>query len=76
MTVEDVGGMPSARINRIVGADFLNQSCAPDARLESRLPRRLPSNRFFKSIGQNKAQSEQMFPLHFQRKAPRKRGKF
>jgi hypothetical protein len=24
MTVEDVGGMPSARINRIVGADFLN----------------------------------------------------
>jgi len=33
MTVEDVGGMPSARINRIVGADFLNRSCAPDARL-------------------------------------------
>ena len=47
MTVEDVGGMPPARINRIVGADLLDRSCAPDARLESRLPRRLPSNRFF-----------------------------
>jgi hypothetical protein len=68
--------MPSARIDRIVGADFLLRSRAPDARLESRLPRKLPSKSFFNGIGQNNDQSEQMFAVHFQRKAPRKRGKF
>jgi hypothetical protein len=33
--VKKVGGMPLARNNRIMGANFLNQSCAFDARLES-----------------------------------------
>jgi hypothetical protein len=33
--VEKVGGMPLARNNQIMGANFLNQSCAFDARLES-----------------------------------------
>jgi hypothetical protein len=55
--------MPSARIDRIVGADFLLRSRAPDARLESRLPRKLPSKSFFNGIGQNNDQSEQMFAV-------------
>ena len=49
--VEKVGGTPLARNNRIIGADFLNQSCAFDARLESMLLRD-PSKSFFNSIGQ------------------------
>ena len=64
--------MPSARIDRIVGADFLIRSCAPDARLESRLPRKLKS--FFNGIGQNNDQSEQMFAVRLPRKKPRESG--
>jgi hypothetical protein len=32
--VEKVGGMSPTRNNRIMGAAFLNRSCAADARLE------------------------------------------
>jgi len=35
--VEKVPGMPPARNKRIMGAEFLNRSCAFDARLESML---------------------------------------
>jgi len=35
--VEKVDGIPAARNNRIVDADFLNRSCAFDARLKSKL---------------------------------------
>ena len=66
--------MPSARIDRIVGADFSIRSCAPDARLESRLPRKLPSKSFFNGIGQNNDQSEQMFAVRLPRKKPRESG--
>jgi hypothetical protein len=44
--VEKVGGMPLARNNRIMGANFLNQSCAFDARLESILLGDPPQNPF------------------------------
>jgi hypothetical protein len=37
--VEKVGGMPPARNNRIMGADFANRTCAFGARLESMLLR-------------------------------------
>jgi hypothetical protein len=38
--------MPLARNNRIMGANFLNQSCAFDARLESILLADPPQNPF------------------------------
>jgi hypothetical protein len=44
--VEKVPGMPPARNKRIMGAEFLNLSCAFDARLESMLLGDLPKNPF------------------------------
>jgi len=44
--VEKVDDMPPARNNRIMGADFLNRSCAFDARLESMLLGGPPRNPF------------------------------
>src|SRR3972149_2762630 len=44
--VEKVDDMPPSRNNRIMGADFLNRSCAFDARLESMLLGGTPQNPF------------------------------
>jgi hypothetical protein len=45
-TVEKVPGMSPARNKRIMGAEFLNRSCAFDARLESMLLGDPPKNPF------------------------------
>jgi len=44
--VEKVGGMPSARNNRIMGADFLNRYCVFGTRLEPILLGDPPQNPF------------------------------
>jgi hypothetical protein len=50
--VEKVLGMPPARNNRIMGAEFLNRSCAFDARLESMLLGDPPKNPFSTALTQ------------------------
>jgi hypothetical protein len=55
--VEKVRSTPSARNNRITMADFLNRSCAFEARLESILLVAPAQNLFFNSIGPTLPQS-------------------
>ena len=66
--------MPSARIDRIVGADFLLRSRAPMLVLNQGCLGNSPQNRFFNGIGQNNDQSEQMFAVRLPRKKPRESG--
>jgi hypothetical protein len=57
--VEKVTGMPPARNNRIMGTEFLNRSCAFDARLESMLLGDPPQNPFSTaSVTSSKARRE------------------